>query len=90
MIMAYPLITQPDKDTPLRMTLCLTRTDCTMVLPMVKKALSNVTKRVDARRERIVGKYPPSDKLMNELMQAEEEQKKLKELFRHLDALALK
>lgn len=88
--MAYPLITQPDKDTPLRMTLCLTRTDCTMVLPMVKKALSNVTKRVDARRKRIVGKYPPSDKLMNELMQAEEEQKKLKELFLHLDALALK
>ena len=82
--MAYPLITQPDKDTPLRKTLCLTRTECALLLPMVKKALSNATRRVDTRRERIVGKYPPKDKLMKELMQAEEEQKELKELFRHL------
>ena len=88
--MAYPKITQPDENSPLRLTLCLTRTDCALLLPMVKKALGNATRRVDARRERIVGKYPPSDKLMNELMQAEEEQKELKELFRHLDALALK
>ena len=88
--MAYPKITQPDENSPSRLTLCLTRTDCALLLPMVKKALGNATRRVDARRERIVGKYPPSDKLMNELMQAEEEQKELKELFRHLDALALK
>lgn len=89
-MMAYPKITQPDENSPSRLTLCLTRTDCALLLPMVKKALGNATRRVDARRERIVGKYPPSDKLMNELMQAEEEQKELKELFRHLDALALK
>lgn len=88
--MAYPKITQPDENSPSRLTLCLTRSDCALLLPMVKKALGNATRRVDARRERIVGKYPPSDKLMNELMQAEEEQKELKELFRHLDALALK
>lgn len=88
--MAYPAITKPDENSPSRLTLCLTRTDCALLLPMVKKALGNATRRVDARRERIVGKHPPSDKLMNELMQAEEEQKELKELFRHLDALALK
>ena len=87
--MAYPKITQPDENSPSRLTLCLTRTDCALLLPMVKKALANATRRVDARRERI-GKHTPSDKLMNELMKAEEEQKELKELFRHLDALALK
>ena len=87
--MAYPCITQPDKNTPLRMTLCLTRADCALLLPMVKKALGNATRRVDAWRERMKER-PPSDKLMNELMQAEEEQQELKELFRHLDALALK
>ena len=84
--MAYPKITQPDENSPLRLTLCLTRTDCALLLPMVKRALGKATRKVDARRERIVGKYPPSNKLMNELMQAEDEQKKLKELFRHLDA----
>lgn len=88
--MAYPQITKPDDHTPLRLTLCITREECSLLLPLIKKALGNATRRVDARRERIVGKYPPSDKLMNELMQAEEEQKELKELFRHLDALALK
>ena len=87
--MAYPCITQPDKNTPLRMTLCLTRTDCALLLPMVKKALGNATRRVDSWRERMKER-PPSDKLMNELTKSEEEQKELKELFRHLDALALK
>ena len=87
--MAYPQITKPDDHTPLRLTLCITREECSLLLPLVKKTLSNCTKKVNARRERI-GKHPPSDKLMNELMQAEEEHQKLKEMFRHLDALALK
>lgn len=87
--MAYPKITQPDKNTPLRMTLCLTRTECTLLLPLIKKALANATRRVDGWRERLKER-PPTDKLMNELMKAEEEQQNLKELFRHLDALALK
>jgi len=29
--MPYPLITQPDKNTPLRLTLCLTRAECTLI-----------------------------------------------------------
>ena len=87
--MAYPQITQPDRNTPLRLTLCLIRGDCTVVLPLVKKAMANAKRRMDGWRERIKER-PPTDKLMNELMQAEEEQKELKELFRHLDALALK
>lgn len=86
--MAYPKITQPDENSPSRLTLCLTRTDCTLLLPMVKKALGNATRRVDAWRKRMKER-PPTDKLMNELMKAEEEQNELKELFRHLDALAL-
>ena len=87
--MAYPKITQPDRNTPLRLTLCLTRTDCTVLLPLVKKALANATRRVDAWRERLKQR-PRTDKLMDQLIKAEEEHKELKELFRHLDALALK
>lgn len=87
--MAYPKITQPDENSPSRLTLCLTRTDCTLLLPLVKRALANATRRVDAWRHKMKERTP-TDKLMNELMKAEEEQKELKELFRHLDALALK
>ena len=86
--MPYPLITQPDRSTPLRLTLCLTRTDCTVLLPLVKKALANATRRVNAWRERLKQR-PRTDKLMDQLIKAEEEQKELKELFRHLDALSL-
>lgn len=86
--MPYPLITQPDRNTPLRLTLCLTRTDCTVLLPLVKKALANATRRVDAWRERLKQR-PRTDKLMDQLIKAEEEQKELKKLFRHLDALSL-
>lgn len=87
--MAYPGITQPDRNTPLRLTLCLTRQDCTMLLPLVKKALANATRRVAAWKERLKQR-PCTDKLMDQLIKAEEEHKKLKELFRHLDSLALK
>lgn len=36
--MAYPCITQPNRSTPLRLTLCLTREECSIMLPYVKKA----------------------------------------------------
>ena len=87
--MAYPQITQPDRNTPLRLTLCLTRTDCTVVLPLVKKALANAKRREDGWRERLKER-PRTDKLMNALIKAEKEHEELKELFKHLDALALK
>lgn len=87
--MAYPLITQPDRNTPLRLTLCLTREDCTVVLPLVKKAMANAKRRMDGWRERIKER-PRTDKLMNELAKAEEDYYYLKDLFKHLDALALK
>lgn len=87
--MAYPQITQPDRNTPLRLTLCLTREDCTVVLPLVKKAMANAKHRMDGWRERIKER-PTTYKLMNELAKAEEEYDALKELFKHLDALALK
>lgn len=87
--MAYPQITQPDRNTPLRLTLCLTRGDCTVVLPLVKKAMANAKRRLDGWRERIKER-PRTDKLMNQLTKSEDEYDALKELFKHLDALALK
>lgn len=36
--MAYPCITQPNRNSPFRLTLCLSKTECSMLLPYVKKA----------------------------------------------------
>ena len=89
MIMAYMAITQPDKDTPLRMTLCLTRKEVTEIHPYVKHALGLAIKKL-ASLEKKIAKQKPTDLMLNKKIKTEEQIETLKALFEHVNALALK
>lgn len=87
--MAYIAITQPDKDTPLRTTLCLTRKEVTEIHPYVKHALGLAIKRL-ASLEKKIAKQKPTDRVLNKKIKTEEQIETLKALFEHVNALSLK
>lgn len=86
--MAYPCITQPDQNTPLRLTLCLTKEECGLVLPFVKRALKAAQRKYDKCIFQVPIGGTATDKQKKAIIKAKDNLDRFKELHYHLDSLA--
>lgn len=86
--MPYLSITQPDRNTPLRMTLCLTKEECALLRPFVKRALKAAQRKYDRCIFQVPIGGTATDKQKKAIIKAKDNLDRLKELHYHLDSLA--
>lgn len=87
--MPYPCITQPDRNTPLRMTLCLTKEECALLRPFVERAHRAAKKKYCKLWLATRGKKTTM-KQMYAMLKAEDKFEELEILRYHVGSLSVK
>lgn len=87
--MPYLSITQPDRHTPLRMTLCLTKEECALLRPFVERAHRAAKKKYCKLWLATRGKKTTM-KQMYAMLKAEDKFEELEILRYHVGSLSVK
>ena len=87
--MPYLSITQPDRNTPLRMTLCLTKEECALLRPFLERAHRAAKKKYSKCWLHGGGKFF-TDRQRNATIKALDQYDTLRQLHYHVDALVYK
>ena len=87
--MPYLSITQPDRNTPLRMTLCLTKEECALLRPFVERAHRAAKKKYCKLWLATRGRKTPT-KQITAMLKADDKFDELESLRYHVGSLSVK